>query len=66
MFEDPDSKQKKIGQALVDKGFLTEKNVHVVLLRQEFGDSRLFGQIATSLNYLSPKELDNIIPPPVN
>lgn len=51
------STKQKIGEALVEKGYMTERNVHVVLIRQEFGDSRRFGEIATSLNLLSEKNL---------
>jgi len=61
VFENLSSASKKIGEALVEEGYLTENHVHVVLLRQEFGDSRLFGQIATSLNYLSSQELEQIL-----
>lgn len=62
MFEDQGVTPKKIGQTLIEEGFLTEQNVHIVLLRQEFGDSRLFGQIAASLNYLSRQDLEGILP----
>lgn len=49
--------KQKIGEALVKKGYMTEKNVSVVLIRQEFGDSRRFGEIATSLKMLEEKDL---------
>lgn len=52
----------KIGDNLVSKGYLKEKNLHVVLLRQEYGDTRLFGQIATSLHFISSSELEQFFP----
>lgn len=56
-----DSSEKKIGQRLVTKGYMSEKSVKVVLMRQEYGDSRLFGQIATSLNLLSTENLSECL-----
>jgi hypothetical protein len=46
-----------IGEVLVQNGYMSVHAVDVVLMRQEFGDSRLFGQIATSLNFLSEDHL---------
>lgn len=56
------STRRKIGEALVDKGYMSERNVNVILLRQEYGDSRRFGEIATSLNLLSEKKLFECLP----
>jgi len=50
-----------IGETLVNRGFMSEKSVNIVLLRQEFGDNRLFGQIATSLNLLSDDNLSEYL-----
>ena len=57
MLKSLNATENKIGETLVLEGFMTEKSVDVVLLRQEYGDSRLFGQIATSLNFLSEDNL---------
>lgn len=56
------SSERRIGETLVDLGFMEEKNVRIVLLRQEFGDQRLFGEIATSLNYLAERDLHKALP----
>ncbi len=53
--------ESRIGENLVNKGLMSESSVNVVLLRQEFGDSRLFGQIATSLNFLSKTDLSEYL-----
>jgi len=50
-----------IGETLVNIGFMSEKSVNIVLLRQEYGDNRLFGQIATSLNLLSDEKLSELL-----
>ena len=51
----------RIGERLINRGFMSESSVNVVLLRQEFGDSRLFGEIATSLNLLSKSDLSEFL-----
>ena len=47
----------RIGENLIKNGYMTTNSVDVVLLRQEYGDNRLFGQIATSLNLLTEDHL---------
>lgn len=49
--------KRRIGETLIDRGLLNERSVQIILLRQEYGDSRLFGEIATSLNYLAHNDL---------
>jgi hypothetical protein len=51
----------KIGETLVESGYMSSESVEVVLLRQKFGDSRLFGQIATSLNFLTEDNLSKCL-----
>ena len=43
--------KQTIGAFLVSIGALTQKQVNDVLIRQKEGDTRLFGEIAISLQY---------------
>jgi len=42
----------KIGEFLVSIGVLTQEQVDFVLLAQQAGDTRRFGEIAVSLRYI--------------
>ena len=48
---------RSIGEHLVALGAMSTKDAHRVLLRQMAGDSRLFGQIAVDLGYLTEEDL---------
>ena len=41
-----------IGEALIQKGELTQEEVDYVLKLQQEGDTRLFGEIAVDLGYI--------------
>jgi len=53
--------ENRIGETLIQNGFMSEHSVDVVLLRQKFGDSRLFGQIATSLRLVTEDHLTSCL-----
>ena len=48
----------KIGEGLIKMGEMTSLQVDDVLIRQERGDERLFGEIAVDLGYI---DLDTVI-----
>ncbi len=48
----------KIGEGLMKMGEMTSLQVDDVLIRQERGDKRLFGEIAVDLGYI---DLDTVI-----
>ena len=46
-----------IGDGLVRAGFITQKQMDLVLAQQRTGDRRRFGEIAIALDYLSDEDM---------
>ena len=52
---------EKIGETFVRQGIMKDFQVKNILLRQQHGDVRLFGEIAVDLRYLPEKSLDRYL-----
>jgi hypothetical protein len=50
-------KNERIGESLLRYGAIGQRKVKIILLRQECGDSRYFGEIAVALHYISENTL---------
>ena len=53
--------KEKIGEYLTRVQEIRPHQVENVLLRQEFGDRRRFGEIAVDLNYINPSVLEGYL-----
>lgn len=54
---DDNSRRKMLGEILIEKGEITEKNLHDALKQQDEGDSRKIGQILVEENNISEKKV---------
>ncbi len=54
-------KNERIGESLLRFGAIHQREVKIILLRQECGDSRYFGEIAVGLQYISEETLNTYL-----
>lgn len=55
------SVEEKIGETLIRFGAIKQRQVNVVLHRQQCGDSRRFGEIAVALKYIGSNTLNTYL-----
>jgi hypothetical protein len=56
-------RKSRLGEALVQRGAMTEEQVKQVLLKQreESGVDKLFGEIAVELHFVDPQTIEDIL-----
>ncbi len=55
------NREERIGERLQRFNILESYHIKNVLIRQQHGDKRLFGEIAVDLGYIRPKTLESCI-----
>ena len=60
---EPGRRKIRLGEALVQRGAMTEEQVMQVLLKQreESGADKLFGEIAVELHFVDPQTIEDIL-----
>ena len=60
---EPGQRKIRLGEALVQRGAMTEEQVRQVLLKQRerSGVDKLFGEIAVELHFVDPQTIEDIL-----